>query len=188
MNELTISLSLLAIINENTTPAITSQCSDFFLKKEDSMTSKEWIAAKGIKANQLDIYDVLEGLCFRHCDGIVDVLRPPNKELQMDGQEEESRTKWLQLHSKQQHPELKLVCSKLVNAKYCEAFAHVRWKDGKLRHVQISPEIVRSYEERMRAILTSIKRRIKWLRQGSRELFGSIVEDDVGFIYCPLHG
>jgi hypothetical protein len=32
---------------------------------------------------------------------------------------------------------------KLINAKYCDQFAHVTWPDGTIRHVYVTPEIHR---------------------------------------------
>ena len=54
------------------------------------------------------------------------------------------------LHVKKQ-PEMILAIvsqasrQKLVNARYCERFAHVRWKDGEVAHVHVTPEVERSY-------------------------------------------
>uniref|UniRef100_A0A1I8FMI0 DNA_MISMATCH_REPAIR_2 domain-containing protein n=1 Tax=Macrostomum lignano TaxID=282301 RepID=A0A1I8FMI0_9PLAT len=73
-----------------------------------------------------------------------------------------------------------LIQPKLINARYCDRFAHVLGKDGTVLHVQVTPELHRIYEERMNVCLESIQRRIDWLREGSRELFGTIVEDQHG--------
>ena len=72
-----------------------------------------------------------------------------------------------------------IVRPKLINAQYCSNFVHVRWKDGSLVHVQITPELYRLYARRMKSRLTAIQQRLNWLRQGSRELYGTITEDEV---------
>ncbi|VEL18629.1 unnamed protein product [Protopolystoma xenopodis] len=73
-----------------------------------------------------------------------------------------------------------VVTPKLVNARYCENFVHVLWKDGSTVHIQVPPQVYRRYKQQMEACLSEIERRIDWLRRGSRELFGTIMEDDVG--------
>ena len=47
-------------------------------RPEEHMSSCEWLQKHGIKAQHLDIYDVMASVSFKHCDGVVDVLRPPN--------------------------------------------------------------------------------------------------------------
>ncbi|XP_028400268.1 von Willebrand factor A domain-containing protein 3B-like [Dendronephthya gigantea] len=120
------------------------------------MGSKEWLTKHSLHAKKIGFYDVLQNIAFRHCDGVIDV---PNH-LSDDGT-------------------MPIVKSKLVDAKYCEQFAHVRWKDGDVRHVHISGEVHRNYERRVTAALESFKKRIQWLRKGSRELFGTIIEDKI---------
>jgi len=48
---------------------------------------------------------------------------------------------------------------KLVNAKYCDKFPHVRWKDGQVVHVQVTPEVHRAYEQRMMLTMEAIQQR-----------------------------
>ena len=48
---------------------------------------------------------------------------------------------------------------KLVNAKYCDRFPVVRWKDGKVVHVQVTPELHRNYEQKMITALRCIQQR-----------------------------
>ncbi|CAF4151058.1 unnamed protein product, partial [Rotaria sp. Silwood2] len=48
---------------------------------------------------------------------------------------------------------------KLINAKYCDQFAHVTWPDGTIRHVYVTSEFHRDYERRMRALLEKTKAR-----------------------------
>ncbi|XP_038055504.1 von Willebrand factor A domain-containing protein 3B-like [Patiria miniata] len=125
-------------------------------RSEQYMGSKEWLYRHGLKSRKLDLYDAL-GLCsFKHCDGIVDVKRPPDDEYT----DAASR-------------------NKLVNAKYCDKFCHVTWKDGSLKHVHVTADIHRNYERKTLVALEDFQRRVDWLQQGSRELFGTIIEDEV---------
>jgi len=48
---------------------------------------------------------------------------------------------------------------KLVNAKYCEKFAHVIWKDGRVMHVNVTQQLHRSYKERIAVVNDAILRR-----------------------------
>lgn len=45
--------------------------------REEYMSSNEWLSKFGLKSRKLEFYDVLSGICFRHCDGVIDVLEPP---------------------------------------------------------------------------------------------------------------
>ena len=48
-------------------------------KDEQYMSSKQWLAVYGIEARKLNLYDVLAGACFKHQDGVVEVMeKPPN--------------------------------------------------------------------------------------------------------------
>ncbi|XP_048453851.1 von Willebrand factor A domain-containing protein 3B-like [Rhincodon typus] len=68
---------------------------------------------------------------------------------------------------------------KLVNAKYCGRFAHTWWKDGSVMHVYITAEKCKQYRQKMKTALDQFQRRIDWLQQGSRELFGTIIENQI---------
>ncbi len=46
-------------------------------KDEEYMTSKEWLQKHGLKSRKLDIFDILNEVCFRHCDGVVDLKKEP---------------------------------------------------------------------------------------------------------------
>ena len=52
-----------------------------------------------------------------------------------------------------------IVRPKLVNARYCDKFAHVQWKDGTIMHVHVSGPIHRNYEQRILSALDSYKKR-----------------------------
>ncbi|XP_071510905.1 von Willebrand factor A domain-containing protein 3B-like [Diadema antillarum] len=125
-------------------------------RSEQYMSSKEWLFKRGLKARRLDVYDVLATCSFRHCDGVVDIKQAPHN----DFTDAESR-------------------NKLVNAKYCDKFCHFQWKDGSIKHVHVTADVHRVYERKMAAALDDLQRRLDWLQQGSRELFGTIVEDQV---------
>lgn len=44
---------------------------------EEYLTSKQWLAKNGLGAKGLDLFDVLKQVCFRHCDGVVDLKKEP---------------------------------------------------------------------------------------------------------------
>ena len=71
--------------------------------------------------------------------------------------------------------------SKVVNATYCSAgaFAHVPWRNGSVAHVNVTSEEYRKYERRVNSALRRIEKRISWLRQGTREVFGTILESNI---------
>ncbi|XP_076467947.1 von Willebrand factor A domain-containing protein 3B-like isoform X2 [Babylonia areolata] len=125
-------------------------------KDEQYMSSKQWLAVYGLEARKLNVYDILSGVAFKHQDGVVEILeRPPSDQTDAVGRE------------------------KLVHAQYCERFPVVKWKDGRVVHVQVTPEVHRNYESRMQVALSSFQQRIDWLKQGSRALFGTVVEEEI---------
>ncbi|XP_078402244.1 von Willebrand factor A domain-containing protein 3B-like [Cetorhinus maximus] len=125
---------------------------------EDYITSKKWLERYGLKVRRLSCYDALADCAFRHSDGVVDIKGKPLNECM------------------QTNAETRI---KLVNAKYCGRFAHTQWKDGSVMHVYITAEKCKQYQRRMKTALDQIQRRIDWLQQGSRELFGTIIEDQI---------
>ncbi|RNA09589.1 von Willebrand factor A domain-containing 3B, partial [Brachionus plicatilis] len=68
---------------------------------------------------------------------------------------------------------------KLVNAKYCDQFAHVLWNDGTIMHVHVTPDLHRNYEQNITMYLEMYEKRIDWLSKGSRELFGTVIESNI---------
>jgi len=48
---------------------------------------------------------------------------------------------------------------KLVNAKYCDEFAHVVWKDGRVMHVNVTRELYRTYKRQLDVVNDAILRR-----------------------------
>ncbi|TGZ73462.1 hypothetical protein CRM22_001499 [Opisthorchis felineus] len=152
-------------------------------RQEEQMSSKQWLQKHGLGAQRLDLFDVLAQASFRHCDGMVDILRPPTEE--ESGRSEKDQMKAFR------HNELlaerltaplvpsAIIHPKHIDARYCDQFAHIVWKDGQVVHVQVTPEHYRLYARRVQANLTAIQKRIDWLCRGSRELFGTITEDNV---------
>ncbi|XP_018651069.1 hypothetical protein Smp_127480 [Schistosoma mansoni] len=175
---------------------ITNSC-EFGWKREEYMSSKEWLSIHGLKAQHLDFYDLLVSVSFKHCDGVVNVLKPPLNVNNNDAMDRECN-KIYDDFGKSNHSEADskdssqiwssnaIIQPKLINAQYCSNFVHIRWKNGNIVHVQITPEMYRSYSRRMHSRLNAIKHRLDLLRQGSRELFGTITEDNFIFIYVLL--
>ena len=62
------------------------QSSTLFNNEENDMTSADWLKLYGIDAQKLDFFSVLHAAAFRHCDGVVKVLKPPDE----DGETSES--------------------------------------------------------------------------------------------------
>ncbi|EDV24931.1 uncharacterized protein TRIADDRAFT_56355 [Trichoplax adhaerens] len=128
------------------------QCDD-----EDVISSVEYLKRQGLVIKGLSFYDFLSKVAFKHCDGVENIQKPPEEEGSGDA----------------------VKSPKLINAKYCDRFVHVRWKDGTIVHVHVSGDIYREYERKMRAALKMYNTRIDWLLRGSRELFGTIIEDQI---------
>ena len=53
------------------------QSSALFNNEENNMASIDWLKIYGIQAQKLDFFSVLQSAAFRHCDGIVTLLKPP---------------------------------------------------------------------------------------------------------------
>jgi hypothetical protein len=41
------------------------------------MASADWLKLYGIDAQKLDFFSILQSAAFRHCDGVVTLLKPP---------------------------------------------------------------------------------------------------------------
>ncbi|KAL3878601.1 hypothetical protein ACJMK2_030937 [Sinanodonta woodiana] len=126
-------------------------------RKEQYMSSKHWLEKYGLSAKKLELHDVLGGVAFKHQDGVVDLSIKPPEDTQTDA----------------------IQTTKLVNARYCDSFPVVRWKNGQIVHVQVTPEIHRTYEQKMLVALRLFQNRIDWLNQGSRALFGTVIEEQI---------
>ncbi|KAJ8407275.1 hypothetical protein AAFF_G00278490 [Aldrovandia affinis] len=125
---------------------------------EDCLSSQAWLSQYGLKAQKLLLFDALADCAFRHADAVHNArVKPADESVQTDAETN----------------------LKLVNAKYCNKFAHKKWKDGSVVHVYVSAEKCRWYEKRMEAALVNMQRRLEWLSRGSRELFGAVLEERV---------
>lgn len=62
---------------QNFQRSVILQSSTLFGNEETEMTSADWLKTYGIDAQKLDFFSVLTSAAFRHCDGVVTVLRPP---------------------------------------------------------------------------------------------------------------
>jgi von Willebrand factor A domain-containing protein 3 len=54
---------------------------------------------------------------------------------------------------------IQVTVRKLVNAKYCNRFAHVIWNDGRVMHVNVTRELYRMYKERLNVAVSAMQRR-----------------------------
>ncbi|XP_011825065.1 PREDICTED: von Willebrand factor A domain-containing protein 3B [Mandrillus leucophaeus] len=133
---------------------------------EDTWDSKTWLQKYGLKAQKLSLYDVLADCSFRHADGVVDIKAKPEDESVQTSAETNKKT---------------------VHAKYCSRFVHAAWKDGSLVHVNITREKCRWYSDRIHTALARIRRRIKWLQDGSQSLFGKLRNDCIYILIDTSH-
>ncbi|XP_060269933.1 von Willebrand factor A domain-containing protein 3B isoform X6 [Ovis aries] len=133
---------------------------------EDTWDSEKWLQKYGLKAQKLSFYDVIADCSFRHADGVVDIKSKPGNESVQTSAETNRKT---------------------VHAKYCGRFIHAPWKDGSLVHVCITKEKYMWFSERVHAALAQIQRRIKWLQDGSRGLFGKVPSDCVYILIDTSH-
>ncbi|XP_063085974.1 von Willebrand factor A domain-containing protein 3B isoform X2 [Cavia porcellus] len=133
---------------------------------EDIWDSEKWLQKYGLKAQKLEFYDVLADCSFRHADGVVDIKAKPEDESVQTSAETNMKT---------------------VHAKYCSKFVHAPWKDGSLVHVNITKEKFKWYSEKIHTALARIQRRIKWLQDGSRVLFGKVQEECVYVLIDTSH-
>ena len=46
-------------------------------KDEEYCTSKEWLIKHGLSVKKLDLFDVLNSVSFRHCDGVIELKKEP---------------------------------------------------------------------------------------------------------------
>jgi len=49
----------------------------FNSNEENDMASADWLKIYGIDAQKLDFFSILQSAAFRHCDGVVTLLKPP---------------------------------------------------------------------------------------------------------------
>lgn len=55
------------------------QSSALFNAEDNEMSSNEWLKLYGIDTQKLDFFSVLQSAAFRHCDGVIKLLKPPNE-------------------------------------------------------------------------------------------------------------
>ena len=79
------------------------QSSALFNNEENDMSSSDWLKAYGIEAQKLDFFSILQSAAFRHCDGVITLLKPPE-----DSQETTASTPAV---SEPQRHAVILVCS-----------------------------------------------------------------------------
>ena len=142
-------LSAFSILDKSVTVETTS---------EDFMTSAEWLAVHGVRSNKLTFNDLVGSLAFRHCDGTL---------------KQNTFT-----HSNVGHIEV-VPPYQLIHAKYCSKFVHLRWRDDSIVHINLTEKMSDSFQTRLDQVIEKCHRRIAWLRQGSREVFGTILEESV---------
>lgn len=53
------------------------QSSALFNSEENEMASIDWLKIYGMDAQKLDFFSVLQSAAFRHCDGVIKLLKPP---------------------------------------------------------------------------------------------------------------
>lgn len=120
------------------------------------ISSKDWLKKFGLKALYLTLQSFLKSSTFDHSCGVLDISQPSTR----DGSRKNPR-------------------STPVNAKYCDKFGHITCSDGSVKHVQFSEVMYREYNDKMEHALKNYRKRLNWLQNGSRELFGTIVEEKV---------
>lgn len=49
-------------------------------------------------------------------------------------------------------------------------------------HVHVTPEMHRNYEKRIKIAIEQYEKRLDWLSHGSRELFGTVIENNICFL------
>lgn len=129
------------------------------MKCEEFMTSAEWLNVHGVRRKCLLFSDLVASLAFRHCDGVLRNLphQPPSGVDVVPAYE-------------------------IIQAKYCSKFVHLRWKDGGVVHINLTTRMAESFQERLEHVTAQCRERMSWLRRGSRELFGTILEESVALV------
>lgn len=54
-----------------------------------------------------------------------------------------------------------------------------RWQGEKVVHVELTERIHQHFTDKLEKVLSDIRNRLGWLRQGSRELFGTLLEERI---------
>ena len=53
----------------------------------------------------------------------------------------------------------------------------LRWEGERVVHIELTNHIHRLYREKVEKVLSECRDRLSWLKKGSRELFGTLLED-----------
>ena len=87
----------------------------------------------------------------------------------------------------------------MIHAQYCKDFIHIRsaailrttitsslhhhrWKDGKIVHVQYKERSYQDYCSKIEGVVSECRQRLDWLKRGSRQLFGTLLEKKIAVI------
>lgn len=55
----------------------------------------------------------------------------------------------------------------------------LRWEGERVVHIELTNHIHRLYQEKVEKVLSECRNRLSWLKKGSRELFGTLLEDQL---------
>jgi len=88
----------------------------------DSMTSGQWLGEHGLKCSKLMFEDLVGSLAFKHCNGTIQIPRPP-KHMRGDKVEVVSSL----ILSISSCALLKVPHTRVVHAQYCKEFVHMRY-------------------------------------------------------------
>ena len=65
------------ISDKNSAPEETPKTRE---RNEQYMSSAHWLEKNSLKAKRLGFYDILAGVAFKHCDGVLDLNEKPHEE------------------------------------------------------------------------------------------------------------
>ena len=54
---------------------------------------------------------------------------------------------------------------------------YIRWEGERVVHVELTEHIHHTYQDKVTKVLSKCRDRLAWLKQGSRELFGTLLEE-----------
>ncbi|XP_065886335.1 von Willebrand factor A domain-containing protein 3B-like isoform X2 [Dysidea avara] len=124
----------------------------------NGLTSEQWIKIHGLTSKKLLFTDLLTSLAFRHCEAEIDLPTSPPGDVPSQ------------------------IPSKLIGAKYCRSFIHLRWPDGKVYHVSLSDVTASRYIQQVNDVIRSCEKRLDWLQRGSRRTFGIVTAHKVAIV------
>ena len=56
---------------------------------------------------------------------------------------------------------------------------HSRWNTEKTVHVQLTNRVHKTYRAKVEGVIRKCEERLEWLKKGSRQLFGTLLESKV---------